>query len=160
MLDDVNKLFVIKSLFTTPSNVLLLHLKQTFPPIIWIFTEGEGDGFISRLPFKMFSTLQNLLWRTFFSLRKWNLPNPIDIIWAISEIFENINALFCQELTKYQSKLLIAHHVAINYLSCSVELPKLACAFHWKFFSSPNGAATLLKSHVSQWFLSVLSNPH
>ena len=21
----------------------LLHLKQTFPPIIWIFTEGEGD---------------------------------------------------------------------------------------------------------------------
>ena len=25
-----------------PSNVLPLHLKQTFPPIIWIFTEGEG----------------------------------------------------------------------------------------------------------------------
>ena len=21
-----------------------LHLKQTFPHIIWIFTEGEGDG--------------------------------------------------------------------------------------------------------------------
>ena len=84
----------------------------------------------------------------FFSTRKWNLPNPIDTIWAISEIFENINALFCQELTKYQSKLLIAHHVAINYLSCSVELPKLACAFHWKFFSSPNGATALLKSHV------------
>ena len=38
-----------------PSNVLPLHLKQTFPPIIWIFT--EGDGIKSRLPFKIFSTL-------------------------------------------------------------------------------------------------------
>ena len=25
-----------------PSNVLPLHLKETFPPIVWIFTEGEG----------------------------------------------------------------------------------------------------------------------
>ena len=28
-----------------------------FPPIILIFTEGEGDGIGSRLPFKIFSTL-------------------------------------------------------------------------------------------------------
>ena len=41
-----------------PSIVLPLHLKQTFPPIIWIFTEGEGDGIKSRLPLKIFSTLQ------------------------------------------------------------------------------------------------------
>ena len=34
-----------------------LHLKQTFPPVIWIFTEGEGDGIKSRLPFKIISTL-------------------------------------------------------------------------------------------------------
>ena len=33
---------------TIVDNVLLLHLKQTFPPIIWIFTEGEGDGIESR----------------------------------------------------------------------------------------------------------------
>ena len=38
-----------------PSNALPLHLKQTFLPIIWIFT--EGDGIKSRLPFKKFSTL-------------------------------------------------------------------------------------------------------
>ena len=37
-----------------------LQLKQTFPPIIWIFTEGEGDGIESSLPFKIFSTLINL----------------------------------------------------------------------------------------------------
>ena len=40
----VNKHLKTKSLLTTPSNVLPLHRKQTFPPIIWIFTEGEGDG--------------------------------------------------------------------------------------------------------------------
>ena len=59
---DVNKLFVFKGLLTMPSNVLPLHLKQTFPPIISIFTEGEGglDGIESRLPFKIFSTLHDL----------------------------------------------------------------------------------------------------
>ena len=40
------------------SNVLPLHLKQTFLPIIWIFTESESDCIKSRLPFKIFSTLQ------------------------------------------------------------------------------------------------------
>ena len=57
MVGDVNKLFFFKSLLTMPSNVLPLHLKQTFLPIIWIFTEGEGDRIKSRLPIKTFSTL-------------------------------------------------------------------------------------------------------
>ena len=39
----------------------VLHLKQIFPPIIWIFTEGEGDGIESRLPFKIFSTNSTLI---------------------------------------------------------------------------------------------------
>ena len=43
-----------------PSDVLPLHLKETFPPIIWTFTEGEGDGIESRLPFKIFSTLRKI----------------------------------------------------------------------------------------------------
>ena len=49
-----------RCLLTSSSNVLPLHLKQTFPPIIWIFTEGEGegDGIESRQPFKNFSTLK------------------------------------------------------------------------------------------------------
>jgi hypothetical protein len=42
-------------LLTMPCNVLLLHLKQTFWPIIYIFT--EGDGVESRLPFKKNSAL-------------------------------------------------------------------------------------------------------
>ena len=53
----VNKLLKTKSLLTSPTNVLPYYLKHTFPPIIWIFTEGEGDGIESRLPFKIFSTL-------------------------------------------------------------------------------------------------------
>ena len=52
--------FVFKSLLTMPSNVLPLHLKETFPFKIWIFTEGEGDVIKSRLPFKIFSTLHDL----------------------------------------------------------------------------------------------------
>jgi len=38
-------------------NVLPLHFKQTFPPIIRIFPSGEGDRTESRLPFKIFFTL-------------------------------------------------------------------------------------------------------
>ena len=59
LLGDVNKLFFIKSLMIMPSNILLLHLKQIFPSIIWIFTEGEGNEIKSRLPFKTFSTLSS-----------------------------------------------------------------------------------------------------
>ena len=55
MLGVVNKLLNTKSLSTIPSNVLPLHLKQTFPPIIWILT--EGDWIETRLPFKIFTTL-------------------------------------------------------------------------------------------------------
>jgi hypothetical protein len=50
-----------QTLLTTPNNVLHLHLKQNFLPIFWIFTEDEGDEIKSRLPFKIFSTLQNSL---------------------------------------------------------------------------------------------------
>ena len=53
-----NKDFVFKSFLTRPSNIFTLNLKQTFPPMIWIFTEGEGDGIESRIPFKIFSTLR------------------------------------------------------------------------------------------------------
>ena len=34
---------------TTPSNVLPLYLKQTFLPIVWIFTQGEEDEIKSKL---------------------------------------------------------------------------------------------------------------
>ena len=96
MLGDVNKLFVSKSLLTTPSNVLLLHLKQTFPQIIWIF--NEGDGIKSRLPVKKFSALwkkKNLnLSFFFFFLAKENVnklvfdPNDMSITDKLGMHFE------------------------------------------------------------------------
>ena len=68
LLGVVNILLKTKRVLTSPSNVLPLHLKQTFPPIIWIFTEGKGDGIGPRLPFKIFSTLssQVLNWFSLF----------------------------------------------------------------------------------------------
>ena len=42
LLGFVNKLLKTKSLLTSPSNVLPYYVKLTFPPIIWIFTEGDG----------------------------------------------------------------------------------------------------------------------
>ena len=42
------------------NNNLSLHLKQSFPPTIWFFIEGEGDGIKSRLPSKIFSTLETI----------------------------------------------------------------------------------------------------
>ena len=57
LLGDVNNFFVFKSLLTTPSNanILPLHFEETFPPIIWIFSEGDEVKF--NLPFKIFLTL-------------------------------------------------------------------------------------------------------
>ena len=43
LLGDVNKHLKTNKLLAMPSNVLPLHFKQTFPHIIWIFTEGESD---------------------------------------------------------------------------------------------------------------------
>ena len=65
-----------KSLLTSPSNVLPLHLKQTLPPIIWIFTEGEGDGINARLLFKIFSTLQMQTLLMFFRLMHCPSTDP------------------------------------------------------------------------------------
>jgi hypothetical protein len=53
------------------SNVLLLPLKQTFPPIVWFFTEGEDDEINSRLPFNIVSTLLNYRGYTFI-FNEWN----------------------------------------------------------------------------------------
>ena len=49
LLGFVNRLLKTKSLLTSPSNVLPYYLKQTFPTLIWIFTEGEGDYIESKL---------------------------------------------------------------------------------------------------------------
>ena len=49
LLGVVNKPLKTKKLLTSPSNILPYYLKDNFLLIIWIFTEGEGDGIESRL---------------------------------------------------------------------------------------------------------------
>ena len=54
----------------------LLHLKQTFLPIVWIFTEVEGDRIESRLPIKIFSTLSNVAYfaqKSNSAIDNWNV---------------------------------------------------------------------------------------
>ena len=70
--------FCFQKLLTTPSNVLPLHLKQTFLPIIWIFNQDGGDGIVSRLPFKIFLTLL---------LNAWCMKND-DVI-STKAVYEN-----------------------------------------------------------------------
>ena len=58
---DVNKLFVFKTLLATFSNVMPSQFtpQANFPTQYSIFTEDKGDdGIESRLPSKIFSTLQ------------------------------------------------------------------------------------------------------
>ena len=55
MLGDANKLFVFKSLFTKPSNVLPLHLKQTFHNSNFHWSWRWWD--LIQATFKIFSTL-------------------------------------------------------------------------------------------------------
>ena len=46
--------FFAKHCWVMSSNVLPIDLKSTCPPVIWIFTEGEGDGIESRLSSKIY----------------------------------------------------------------------------------------------------------
>ena len=86
LLGVVNKLFVFKSLLTTTSNVLPLHLKQTFPPIIWIVTEGEGNGIESSISFK-------ILWSP--SVSSLLLRVHCQIFWEKSLTFKDRDSSSC-----------------------------------------------------------------
>ena len=119
LLGDVNKLLVFKSLLTMLSNVLPLHLKQTFPSMILVFTEGEGDGIKSRIPFKIFSTLQNCL-------------VPVAYIVVISrqpELFNRISKVektcsFCvcfHSVSKIYTERFLLQHESVSK-SCFISL--------------------------------------
>ena len=87
LLGVVNKLCVFKSLLTSPSNGLPHYLKKTFPSIIWIFTEGEGDGIKSRLAFKFFSTLTRIQLQKFLNFWPSKLTLRIISSWDTKKIW-------------------------------------------------------------------------
>ena len=79
MLGVVNKLLKTKSWLTSSSNVLPYCLKESFTPIVWIFTEVEGDGIESRLSSWIFSTLLEVEWATWNS----NLERTLQVIYPL-----------------------------------------------------------------------------
>ena len=78
LLGNVNKLLKTK---TMSKNVLPLHLKQTFPPIIWIFTEGEGDGIYSRLPFNFFLLSESV---------HYEISKYFKCVWRSKSLFQTV----------------------------------------------------------------------
>ena len=101
---------------TTPSNFLLLHLKQTFLPIIWIFT--EGDGIKSRFPFKICSTLYRLM---------------ILKIFICSTFYQNIILTSCKQLSQILSER--AFHLMCTCIFtkffCSMTPSQIFCENAW-----------------------------
>ena len=83
-----------------PNNILPLHFKQTFPPIIWIFTEGEGDKIESRLPFKIFSTLHYLA-RAVISTTFQAKPRPNYIIIRERDTYPVVELIFIEEQSNW-----------------------------------------------------------
>ena len=138
MLVGVNKVFVSKSLSTTPSNVLPLHLKQTFPPIIWIFTEGKGDGiksFYNHFYFKMNGSqfcknLFVIMWlyvlhstcvsNTVKYLGKYIIGEVPDIRFCI--FFQNSSTLSSLAFVIYSSRIYELHHYQeVLFIQLSIE---------------------------------------
>ena len=87
---DVNKLFVFKSLLIMPRNVLPLHLKQNFQPMIWIFTEIEGDKIKFRLLIKIFSTLLPIIWYDSSFLLRYSLSTFCFFLLRLWFFFVNV----------------------------------------------------------------------
>ena len=107
LLGDVNKLFVFKGLLTMPSNILPLHLNQTFTPIIWSFTEAEGDGIESRLLFKIFSAVLTYLLTYLSVFLYFSTTASLKISWKSSEqlLTQKLckTLKYCYELTSVNS---------------------------------------------------------
>ena len=83
-------------------NTQLLHLKQTFQPIIWIFTEAEGDGIESRLLFKKISTL-NKKKQCAKSVGKEKVKRPLRFVWLTFQVDDWLNNYGRQTAASYES---------------------------------------------------------
>ena len=56
-----------------PSKVLPSHLKQTFWPIVWIFTEGEGDDIKSKLASDIFFYFEIFHWMENYDIQYFKI---------------------------------------------------------------------------------------
>ena len=118
------------------SNILPLHLKETFPPIIWIFTEGD-DGIKSRLPFKIFSTLIRVVTKL---QPPWWRDAPI--LWHLQSTQSPWTLPKHYNMRKQQKKFLEQNCIGIASIICI-----LAWIIFVSFFSKPD-RVTFLKRQL------------
>ena len=104
-----------KCLLTMPSNVLPLH--QTFPHIIWIFTEDEGDG--------IFSTLHQIYYRIVASRSTSRLVTPQ---WGVkNKSFRSLRYSSYLTNTSYVCQVAIISKRSNDKQKSFVPKKKLAC---------------------------------
>ena len=67
-----------------PSNVLPLHLKQTFVPIIWIFTEGMGSnpGYLIKSFLIYLAVGAATIWLLDLAIFCWEEVNLVIDLWS------------------------------------------------------------------------------
>ena len=140
LLGVVKKLWKQKVCWQRPA--MPFYLKQTFPIIIWIFTEGEGDWIKSRLPLRIFSTLLFLA----FKLLKHEILKPdflINAQYAIA-MKKNIGKTFHVSTHNIDRAVQFKVSTILNEKwSCqrasSLNLPRLRqCALHIRIKSFLN----------------------
>ena len=146
LLHVVNKFLKTKSLLTTPSNV-------PFPPMIWIFTEGEGDRIESRLPFKIFSTLlhwglplkyYNLRWNYFLSGGIWNvLEKDISISSQIARELCHSSLSGAFETSTF-SKFVISHFKGWPFMSIIISFHSM---FYYVLGNAHRGLTIIMKEN-------------
>ena len=88
-----------------PAMFCLLHIKQTFQPIIWIFTVGEGDEIQSRLPFLLYSNFHKL----------W----PFKYIYFFPFFSRSILARTCNDTVWHHQQTIIR---GIDDTTCTVKM--------------------------------------
>ena len=126
---DVNKLFVFKNLLIMPSNILPLHFKQTFPPIIWIFTEfavkvmGSNTGYLLR---------SFLLYLPTQILRPCAIPGHVLCTWYLRKFFFNASSWkLCLE-RMYGLPLLLIHYCLRDAFQ---EIKgEVGCFYNWNSY--------------------------
>ena len=114
------------------SNVLPLHPKQTFPPVIWIFT-----GIKSRLTFKIFSTLFKSLKNT---LKKLNFRMGLLILDHCACLLLRNRFDFEFELSRPQGlvkwqKVICASWFLVLFLFCLFLTIMFLFYFSWSLLS-------------------------
>ena len=110
------------------------NAQQTFLSIIWIFTEGEGDGIESRLPFNIFSALtflDNVFCETYFASEFTYLVGIKAANDAEMTIFTLMKRLLII-LTFWFIFFVSVHNVSLHFCIMDSWWPSNAC---WAIFS-------------------------